>query len=179
MSHIPMNHHLRPLYRVVAALCGLYVLIFGIASVVQTRALDTFAQEGLPTVLGLRANRAFAVLSIVVGLVVVAGAVIGGNLDRWINFYGGLVFLVAGMVMMILMQTSLNLFGFTMATCIVSFIIGMVLFSAGLYGKVGPAHVKAREEQFRHSQRPDPEVHAWDFEGGPKPPHQTEDHRFA
>jgi hypothetical protein len=179
MSHMPLNHQLRPLYRVAAGACGLYILIFGIASLVQSGDLGFFAQDGLPTVLGLRANRAFAILSIVVGAIVVGGAVIGGNLDRWINLYGGIVFLVAGMAMMILLQTDLNFLGFTMATCIVSFIIGMVLFAAGLYGKVGPARVHDREEQFRHGEAPDPEIHPWDFEGGPKPASQTEDHRFA
>jgi hypothetical protein len=54
MAHIPINHHLQPFYRVLAGLCGLYVLVFGIVGLVQTRGLDTFAQEGLPSVLGCR-----------------------------------------------------------------------------------------------------------------------------
>ena len=65
------------------------------------------------------------------------GAVIGGNVAHWINLIGAVVFLVAGMAMMILLQTDLNFLGFTMATCIVSFVIGLVLFTAGLYGKTG------------------------------------------
>ena len=43
------------------------------------------------------------------------------------------------MAMMTLLQTDLNLLGFTMATCIVSFVIGLVLLTAGLYGKTGSA----------------------------------------
>ena len=113
------------------------------------------------------------------GVVLLAGAVIGRNIDRWINLVGGIVFLVAGMAMMTLMQTDLNVLGFTMATCIVSFVIGLVLFTAGLYGRVGSRRDVAVEEAFRHGRAPDPAVHPWDFEGGPKPAHQTEDHRFA
>jgi hypothetical protein len=135
LSHLPVNHHLRPLYRVLAALCGLYVLAFGIGAVTHAAGFDFFAREGLPTVLGLRGNRAFALLSIVAGLVLVAAAVLGGNIDRWVNLVGGVVFLSAGMAMMTLMQTGLNLLGFTMTTCIVSFSIGLVLFAAGLYGR--------------------------------------------
>ncbi len=179
MAHIPVNHHLQPVYRAFAGLCGLYVLLFGIVAVVQTRGLDLFERDGLPWVLGLRANRAFAILSIVAGIVLVAGALIGRNIDHWINLVGGLVFLVAGMAMMVLMQTDLNFLGFTMTTCVVSFVIGMVLFTAGLYGKVGSRREQALEERFRHGGSPDPEGHAWTFEGGAKPAHQTEDHRFA
>jgi hypothetical protein len=178
MAHIPVNHHLRPLYRTVAAFCGLYVLAFGIWATIATEGTGFLAQQGLPTVLGLRANRAFAILSIVVGLVIVVGSVVGRNLDRWINLVGGVIFLAAGLSMMTLLQTDLNFLGFRMATCIVSFVIGMVLFTAGLYGRVGPKDRQNLEERFRHGA-PDPQHHAWAFEGGPKPPHQTEDHRFA
>lgn len=150
MTHMPINHPAQPVYRFLAGLCGVYVLVFGIVGVVRTGRLAVFAQHGLPGVLGLRANLAFGILSIVAGVVVVGGAVIGHNVDRWINLVGGLVFLVAGMAMMVLMQTTLNFLGFTMATCIVSFIIGMVLFTAGLYGRTGTRAESDREEIFRH-----------------------------
>jgi hypothetical protein len=44
----------------------------------------------------------------------------------------------------------MNVLNFSMATCIVSFAIGMVLFSAGLYGKVGSLEAAATEEALRH-----------------------------
>lgn len=159
MAHLPINHHLQTLYRALAALCGLYILSFGIAAIVRTNDLTLFAQDGLPSVLGLRANRAFAILSVAAGLVIIGGAIIGRNLDRWINLVGAVVFLVAGLAMMILMQTNLNFLGFTMATCIVSFIIGMVLLAAGLYGQVGTERQELREELFRHGAGKDPEEH--------------------
>jgi len=179
MAHIPVNHHLRSLYRVLAAACGLYVLVFGIVGLIETSGLDFFAQDGLPWILGLRANGAFAVLSFVAGAVIVFGAFVGRNIDHLINLVGGIVFLVAGMAMMVLMQTDLNFLGFTMSTCIVSFIIGMALLSAGLYGKTGSTSDAALEERFRHGGSPDPTEHSWAFHGGAKPPSQTEDHRFA
>jgi hypothetical protein len=179
MAHMPVNHHLQPLYRVLAAVCGLYVLVFGVLALFQTAESDIFAQDGLPTVLGLKANRGFAALSIVVGIIVVAGAVIGRNIDQRVNLVGGVVFLAAGMAMMALLQTDLNFLGFTLTTCIVSFIIGLILFAAGLYGRVGSAREHDLEERFRHGEAPDPTDHVYDFEGGPKPPEQTEDSRFA
>jgi len=179
MSHLPINHHLRPLYRTLAGTAGLYVLTFGIIGLLRTSGLDVFAQDGLPTVLGLRANRAFAILSLVIGAVLIVGAVIGRSIDMWINLIGSVVFLTAGMAMMALLETDLNVLGFTVTTCIVSFVIGLVLGLAGLYGTVGTAEQDALEERFRHGEIADPEEHAYQYEGGPKPPEQAQDHRFA
>jgi hypothetical protein len=177
-SHIPINHGLRSFYRAVAALCGLYVLIFGIVAVTRTGQLGWFAQSGLPSVLGVRANAAFGIVSIVVGAVIVVGKVVGGNVDRWVNLLGGIVFLVSGFAMLALLQTKLNFLGFSVTTVVLSFLFGMVMFTAGLYGRVGSSEERNLEEGFRHGG-PDPHQHAWAFEGGPKPEHQTEDHRFA
>jgi hypothetical protein len=68
--------------------------------------------------------------------------------------------MVSGMAMMTLLQTDLNVLGFTMSTCVVSFVIGIVLGLAGLYGRVGTAEEDAREERFRHGGA-DPEEHVW------------------
>jgi len=149
MSHIPVNHHLRPLYRFLAGLAGLYVLVFGIVGVTRTGGYGFFAQHGTPSAVGLHANRAFAILSIVAGAIVLGAAIIGRNLDRWVNLVGGIVFLVSGFAMMVLLQTNLNYLGFTMTTCIVSFVIGLVLFTAGLYGKIASKEREAFEERFR------------------------------
>lgn len=158
MAHLPVNHRFRFVYRTVAGLAGAYIVTFGMCAVASTAGLPFFAQDGLPRVLGLQANRAFGVLSIVAGSIVVGGALIGRNIDRWINLVGGQVFLAAGLIMMLLMQTTLNLFGFTIATCVASFLIGMVLLIAGLYGQVGSAHQARREEHFRHGG-PEPQTH--------------------
>jgi hypothetical protein len=153
MLHIPINHHLRPLYRALAGLGGLYVLVFGLLGVAASRGLPAFAQphdHKLPWVLGLRTNLAFAVLSIAVGLVLLLGNVVGRNLDYYLNLLAGAVFMVAGMAMMILMQTDLNFLGFSMVNCIVSFILGTLFLTAGLYCRSGPAEAADHEEAFRH-----------------------------
>jgi hypothetical protein len=153
MLHIPINHHLRTLYRALAGLGGLYVLVFGLLGVGASRGLPAFAQphdHKLPWVLGLRTNLAFAVLSIAVGLVLLLGNVVGRNLDYYLNLLAGAVFMVSGMAMMILMQTDLNFLGFSMVNCIVSFILGTLFFTAGLYCRSGPTEAADQEEAFRH-----------------------------
>lgn len=150
MAHTPVNHHLQPMYRFLTGLAGLYVLVFGIVGLVRTRGLDTFARDGLPWVLGMHSNRAFAILSVVMGAVLVIGALIGRNLDQRINLAASIVFLVAGLAMLVLLQTTLNLLGFSVTTCVVSFLLGLLLLTAALYGKTGTPTDVVREEAWRH-----------------------------
>ncbi len=149
MAHYPVNHHLRPLYRVLAAIAGLYVLTFGIAGYAQTHGTDLFAHSDT-SVLGLRTNLAFSLVSIVAGAVLVLAAVLGRNVDHKVNLVGGVAFLFAGATMMALLRTDSNLLNFSMATCIVSFVIGLVLVTAGLYGRSGSVEAAASEELYRH-----------------------------
>jgi uncharacterized protein YhhL (DUF1145 family) len=142
-SHIPVNHPMRPFYRFLAALSGLYILIFGIIALAKTQGTPTFSQAHANNVwvLGLRANLGFAIISVVAGAIVLVCAAIGRNLDRFVNIYGGLLFMIVGMAMLVLLQTNANYLTFSMSNCVASFLIGTVLFSAGLYGKVGPANM--------------------------------------
>ncbi len=150
LLHLPVNHRLRPLYRFLAGLTGLYVLVFGIVGAVVSRGHGLFARDHIYA-LGLRTNLAFSVLSIVVGIVVLIGVVVGHNWDHLLNLFGGLVFMVAGMFMLGLLQTNLNLLNYTVSTCVVSFVIGLVLFTAGLYCRVGSAQQDEAEERRRTS----------------------------
>jgi hypothetical protein len=150
MAHIPINHPLRPVYRVLSGLVGLYVLVFGIVGYARTNDLDFFGRHG-EWVLWLRTNPAFSVLSIIAGIVVLGAALIGRNLFAYVNLVAGIVFLVAGMAMMTLLQTDANILAFSMITCIMSFIFGLIFFAAGLYGKVGSVEEHDAEEAFRHA----------------------------
>jgi hypothetical protein len=158
-EHLPVNHPLRRFYRTLAALAGLYVLAFGILGLVETWGTSLFGREDT-VVLGLRTNLAFSLLSVLVGAVVFIGALVGRNNDRYVNMAGGVIFLLAGIFMMTLLQTDANLLNFGMSTCVVSFIIGAVLGVAGLYGKVGSPEERVAEESFRHGGR-DPKTHSW------------------
>ena len=140
MSHFPVDHQLRPVYRLAAAACGGYVLAFGVVGLTRTAGLAAFAQSGLPSVLGLHTNRAFAFSSIVAGAVVLVAAIVGRNIDVRVNIVGGIGFLVVGTAMLAAIPTDANFFGFTLTTCIVSYVLGIVMLSAGMYGKTaGPA----------------------------------------
>jgi Domain of unknown function (DUF4383) len=152
MSHIPVNHRLQPLYRFLAALAGLYILIFGIVAFTRTRGTSFFGQDELSWAMGLRSNLGFAVISIIAGAIILVCAVIGRNIDRFVNMVGGIGFMAVGIIMLLLLRTDANFLGFSMANCVASFIIGTVLFAAGLYGKTGSPEYAAAEEHVRHAR---------------------------
>ena len=92
---------------------ALYLLVFGIVGVIQT-AGDRSSTRTTPGCSACgptwrsrscRHRRRGASCS---------ARVIGGNVDHWINLVAGVVFLVAGMVMMALMQTDANFLNFSM-----------------------------------------------------------------
>lgn len=148
---------MRPFWRTLAFFTGVFVLVFGIIGFVKSTAagLEWFAQDDLPTAIFMQANPAFSLLSIVVGGIITLGVIIGRNVDRWINLAASVVFLLVGMGMLAVLRTDLNYFGFTMATCITSFVVGTLLGTAGLYGKVGSEAEAAAEEEFRHATVPE------------------------
>jgi hypothetical protein len=133
--HFPVNHPLRRTYRTAAFLAGLFVLAFGVTGFFTTQGAPLF-EVGDDRALGLRTNPAFSYASIAVGALIVLATLLGRNVDRFIYLWAGTGFLLAGTVMMLLMgQPDTNVLNFTMATCIVSFLIGSVLATAGMYVK--------------------------------------------
>lgn len=150
--HLPINHRLAGFYRFLTALAAIFLLTFGIIGAAQTWG-DTFFDRGDVTALGLRTNLAFSTLSVVVGAIVLLGALVGGNTAYHLNLFGGSVFWLAGLVMLAVLHTEANLLNFRVSTCIVSFLIGTALFLAGLYGRRGTAEEERAEDEFRHSGR--------------------------
>ncbi len=180
MPHIPVNHPLQPYYRLLAAAAGTFVLVFGIIGITRT-ASDPFFAHNDDEVFGLKLNLAFSIVSVLTGIVVLGGAAFAENVDHYINIVAGGVFLGAGMIMMILLRPGPDFLNFRMATCIVSFVIGIVLLLAGLYGKTASPAVEAQEEHFRLHHGADPHDHRWAFKGAPPRPEEDhpDGHRFA
>jgi len=150
LLHLPINHPLRGLYRCLGGVAGLYVLVFGIVGLTASSGHAVFGR-GPSVALGLHTDVAFSVLSILVGLVVLVAAVVGRNVAHYVFLFGGLVFLGAGMAMLALMQTSLNVLNFTVATCVVSFLIGLVMMTSGLYTRSGPPEEADAAHERRHT----------------------------
>lgn len=134
--HTPVNHPLRPFYRALAALAGVYLVVFGVLGLVVTGDDKAFGPSDA-SVLGQRANVTFAVVCLVLGVLVLAAVLIGRNVDVAVNTYLGWGLISIGTLSMLFSHTDLNVLNFSIFTCVVSYVVGLVLVTAGLYGKVG------------------------------------------
>jgi hypothetical protein len=153
VAHIPVNHPARPLYRLFSGLVGLYILIFGILGIIETSDESLFDRGG-HFALGLRTNLAFALVSVIFGIVLIIGASRRGNLGHFMNLTAGVVFLVVALVMLTVLQTDANILNFSVATVIVSMIFGLLLLATGLYDKVGPPQRAEAEQGYRRAGAP-------------------------
>ncbi|GGJ92508.1 hypothetical protein GCM10010123_23000 [Pilimelia anulata] len=160
MLHMPVNHPLREVFRAFAGIVGGYVFAFGVVGLFASWGEPLFSRADL-WALGLRTNPAFALLSILVGGVVLSAAVLGHRFAHWVNLVGGIVFLAAGVAMLGLMQTPANLLNFSVATCVASYLMGMAMLLAGLYDRIGSPAEAAAEDAFRHRRAMDHTVHPW------------------
>jgi hypothetical protein len=132
-KNLPEDHPMRRTYRIFAAVVGLVLIGFGILGLVRGVG---FLSTGDETVLGMGTNGLLSLLSIAVGAVLIGGAVVDGNVDAYVNALAGIVFMVAGLASLAFLRTSYNYLNFDMWNVIFSFVVGMILFAAGLYGRV-------------------------------------------
>ncbi|MGK5442320.1 DUF4383 domain-containing protein [Micromonospora sp. URMC 105] len=148
MAHTPVNHPARPIYRAIGGLVGLYLVVFGVLGLIASAGNDLFAQDDTK-VLGQGTNLGFSLLSILLGIVVLAGTVIGRNLDVAINQFLAYGLMVLGLAELAFLQTDANIFNFTIITDIVVLTLSLVLLMAGMYGKVGTDEEKEAFEKAR------------------------------
>lgn len=132
-EHLPIDHRLSRVYRFGAGGMGLFLLVFGVLGVIDKIG---FFSTGGHMVIGLNANGALSVISIVIGLLLLAGAVIGGNFASTLNMVAGVAFLISGFVNLGLLDTDANFLAFHLQNVLFSFVVGILLMTFGMYGRV-------------------------------------------
>ncbi|MFE7534339.1 DUF4383 domain-containing protein [Streptomyces rhizosphaericola] len=132
-DELPLDHRLATVYRIGAGLCGVILLVFGILGF--TNQLGFFDTNG-SHVAGLSTNGLLSLISVVVGLVLMAGAVIGGNVASTVNMTVGTLFLLSGFVHIFILDKGANILDFGMSNVIFSFVMGLLILTFGMYGRV-------------------------------------------
>lgn len=145
MAHFPVNHPLRPTYRALGGLTGLYLIVFGILGVLEANGDELFAQNDTEA-LWQGTNLGHSVISTALGLIILIGIALGRNIDAAIHKWSGYGLAALSLAGLAVMRTDANYLNFTMSTVIVTMVLGLVLLMAGMYGKVGT------EEQARASR---------------------------
>ncbi|WP_258053122.1 DUF4383 domain-containing protein [Streptomyces sp. Ru73] len=132
-EHLPVDHRLSRVYRFGAGLMGLVLVAFGILGLIDRIG---FFDTGGDTVAGLNTNGALSVLSIVIGLLLFAGMVIGGNVASTLNAVLGVAFLLSGFANLAVLETGFNFLAFRLQNVLFSFVVGLMLLVFGMYGRV-------------------------------------------
>ncbi|MEV0428015.1 DUF4383 domain-containing protein [Micromonospora sp. NPDC050495] len=136
MSHTPVNHPARPVYRAIGGLVGLYFIVFGVLGIIASAGDEVLAQDDTK-VLGQGTNLGFSLLAILLGAVILLGVVIGRNLDVLINQWMAYGLIGLGLAELAFLHTDANIFNFSIMTDVVILVLALVLLMAGMYGKVG------------------------------------------
>ncbi|MCJ0872654.1 DUF4383 domain-containing protein [Streptomyces sp. AP-93] len=132
-DHLPLHHRLGRVYRGGAALMGAFLIVFGILGLIDR--IGFFSTSG-SMVMGLGSNGALSVASFLVGGLLLAGAVIGGNTASTVNIVVGVAFLAAGFISLAVLDTRFNVFAFRLQNVLFSFVTGLLLMTFGMYGRV-------------------------------------------
>jgi hypothetical protein len=148
MAHFPVNHPLRPIYRAIGALIGIYLVLFGIVGLIVTGGDGLFGTAG-HRVLGQGTNLFWAIVALVVGAVILITTALGRNLDSETDKYVGWGLLVVGSYGLATARTDANFFDFSIATVVVIYLIGLLLIMTGLYSKVAPLSESGAPRQVR------------------------------
>jgi hypothetical protein len=151
MAHNPVNHPLRPLYRALALLSGAYLILFGVLGLIQTSD-ESFTGANDARVLGQPTNMLWSIIALAVGVIVLLASLVGRNADTAVDKYFGWGLLVVGSYGLAFSRTDANILGFGIITVIVTYIVGLVIVTAGLYSKVAPPSQAGAPRQVREGR---------------------------
>ncbi|MFB7512674.1 DUF4383 domain-containing protein [Streptomyces sp. NPDC056144] len=132
-DELPVDHHLATVYRWGAALCGCLLLVFGCLGFAD--ALSPFDTSG-ERIAGMTTNTALSWISVVTGLVLLAGAAVGGNIASTVNMLVGGAFLLSGFFHLFVLDRPANFLDFGMTNVMFSFLMGLLILTFGMYGRV-------------------------------------------
>jgi len=151
MAHYPVNHPLRPLYRALGAAVGAYLVVFGFVGLMGTAGDGLFGATS-HRVLGQGANLFWSIVTLVVGAVVLVAALLGRNVDSEVDKYVGWGLLVVATYGLAAARTDANVLDFTIATVVVTYLVGLVLIMTGLYSRIAPAREGGAPRQVREGR---------------------------
>ncbi|MBV6695910.1 DUF4383 domain-containing protein [Kitasatospora aureofaciens] len=133
-DELPVDSRLVTVWRIGAGLGGIFLIVFGVLGLADHPGF--LATHG-DRISGLSTNGALSILSIVVGAILVLGAVIGGNFASNLNMVVGVLFVLSGFYgLAVLGRPDANILNFRMSNVLFAFIFGTVLTTFGMYGRV-------------------------------------------
>ncbi|GIH06575.1 hypothetical protein Rhe02_46420 [Rhizocola hellebori] len=130
MFHFPLNHPLSGFYRGVAAIVAVLMVAYPLV---------------------LSDNGTFTIVMIVAAVPVLLGVFFGRDRHHFLYELAGGFLILLGMAGLLVLHSPYNYLGQSVSSCIVLFLLGSVLLTAGMYTKIGTAEQAAAEEAYRTS----------------------------
>lgn len=120
-------------HRIGAYAVAAVLAVFGLLGFVG--GLDFFSTDG-GRVAGLSSNGLLSTISLLTAAVLVAAAVKGGRVAGVVMTGVGTAFLLSAFWHLFVLNSSLNVLAFEMSNVIFSIVVGLLLLTLGLYGRV-------------------------------------------
>ncbi|MFD6415781.1 DUF4383 domain-containing protein [Streptomyces sp. NPDC060194] len=131
-DEFPVDHKLATVYRYGSGFCGIVLLVFaGLGFADGLTSFDTDAE-----VAGMSSNLALSIISVVFGVALIVGAFVGGNFASTLNMAVGTLFLLSGFYHIFAIGRGPNPFDFGVTNVYFSFLMGLVILTFGMYGRV-------------------------------------------
>ncbi|WP_461144402.1 DUF4383 domain-containing protein [Salinifilum aidingensis] len=154
--YLPADHPLSRIYRVGSAIFGAGLAIFGALGL--SNSVPLFTTRGID-VLGLSSNGLLALISVVVGVVLVGAAAWGGLVASTTTTTIGGLFFLSGLVNLGLINTPWNVLAFRFENVVFSFVAGLLLVFLGSYGRISGGLPEDNPfVRYRHHEPPTDEV---------------------
>ncbi len=129
----PTARRVKTVHRLGAFTVAAVLAVFGVLGFVG--GLDFFSTDG-SRVVGLSSNGLLSTISLLTAAVLVAGAVKGGRVAGIVMTGVGTAFLLSAFWHLFVLNTDLNVLAFAMSNVIFSIVVGLLLLTLGLYGRV-------------------------------------------
>lgn len=126
LKTLPKDHPLHGVYRTSAGVIGALLIAAGVFCLLRSH--DRW--------MGIGTSDGFGGLLIVAGLVLVAAAVVGGNVAAQVNAHVGAALIVLGLLGLLFQGHDVNVLDVTVSDVVVLFVVGTLLLAAGFYGQV-------------------------------------------
>jgi hypothetical protein len=132
MFHFPVNHPLGGFYRGVAVLTAAAMVIYPLA---------------------LGESGAFTVVMAVLAAVVLLGVFLGRGRYHYVNEFAGGALILLGIAGLLVLHSDFNYLGLSVSSCVVLFVLGSALLTAGMYTKTGSEEQARAEDAYRHASQ--------------------------
>ena len=126
------RHPIHLVHRIGAGVIGVLLVAFGVLGLIERTAM--FATSGV-RIAGLTTNGLLAIISIVVGAVLIGAATRGGPAASNATIVIGGLFVLSGLLNLAVLNSRLNLLAFRLPDVFFSLVVGLLLLSLGLYGR--------------------------------------------